>query len=151
VPEGVGTAALETDSSPTSGKGKGAPLRRAKRLDPYGVQLHLSFDEEEWKRIGRFYHLNDWEDGPEGGGRTEDSWDDVMNVYHVIVYVELVKRTDAYIINTISHEAVHAAGMVLSHSGQDYDGMTEAFAYLVGFIAEYVWEQWQKEKTSGLG
>lgn len=38
-----------------------------------------------------------------------------------------------------AHEATHAAGMLLDHIGQDYDGESEALAYLVGFIAAFVW------------
>jgi hypothetical protein len=40
---------------------------------------------------------------------------------------------------TIAHEAVHAAGYIFEHIGQDVDS-DEPFAFLVGWIADCCWK-----------
>ena len=53
-----------------------------------------------------------------------------------------LKATEAGsdLVDLVAHEAAHAAGALLDHIGQAYDGNSEAFAYLVGFIAGWLWE-----------
>lgn len=64
---------------------------------------------------------------------------------------------DCCTINTITHELVHAAWRVLDHVGVTVDsGNHEAFAYLVGYLAENItpwamahWQHWEDSRNTG--
>jgi len=124
------------------------PVRRSKRLDPYETLLHVCLTKDEvlvWCK--RF----NWdEEAPDSAGVTYDATDTKTHEYHVVVYID-VNQPDTYVINTITHEAVHVGGMILTHVGQKHNGMSEAFAYLVGYVAEYIHAEWNKTKEKNNG
>lgn len=120
---------------------------RRTTIEPYGSELVLVTTQAALDRVCR--SLSDewpvWEseglcaefsgEGP--GGRSR----------HVLVVAIDERRLldpdsepcDAA--QLIAHEATHAAGLLLDHIGQPYDGASEAHAYLVGWIVRWVWQQ----------
>ncbi len=53
---------------------------------------------------------------------------------------ELADKGGSQVVSTISHEAVHAANMILREIGVNYTAYDdEHFAYLVGWVAQKSW------------
>ena len=62
----------------------------------------------------------------------------IVGVLIILNSAYLDKDRYSYLVNTISHESVHAADMVFQYIGQfteDFDSKNEPYAYLVGWIA----------------
>lgn len=85
-----------------------------------------------WKSVGMVAtgHQGDGTDG--------------LPVLHVVICLDgrVLAHEDttvAEVAKIVAHEATHAAGMILDHVGQEYDGVTEALAYLVGWLVKWVW------------
>lgn len=111
---------------------------RSHQLDIYGAWLHLATTPKQWRRHGDLIDsLRETADGALGF-TSRDVTDD--GGIHLSVYIDARRLADNEVGLTeiIAHEAAHAAGMLLDHIGQDYDGESEALAYLVGFIAAWI-------------
>ena len=93
---------------------------REHRLDVYPVTLHAAYSRDEWAA------LRDTIDSlPESEARGVTSRDALPDEH----------GDDA------CHEAVHAAGAIFEHVGEDnIKPWSEPHAYLVGFIASWLWE-----------
>lgn len=62
----------------------------------------------------------------------------IVGILIILNSAYLDKDRYSYLVNTISHESVHAADMVFQYIGQfteDFDSRNEPYAYLVGWIA----------------
>lgn len=64
------------------------------------------------------------------------------HIAHVVVFVNIAEHDadTTELVDTLAHEATHAASMLLNHVGQDHDGRDEHYAYLVGWITARLWE-----------
>lgn len=126
------------------GSSKPSPATHA--LDIYGAQLHATWTPKQWRKVARTIGRPDAK-APESAGRVDSSlWvpDVGLPVFHLLIYVDLKNHGDdtAALVDCIAHESAHAAGAILDHIGQPYDGDTsEAHAYLVGWIAAWLWRQ----------
>lgn len=74
------------------------------------------------------------------GFTSRDTGDD--GSLHVSVFIDTARLADnpQGLTEMLAHEATHAGGMLLDAIGQEYDGESEALAYLVGFIAAWLWQ-----------
>lgn len=114
------------------------PKPRSRQIDVYGAWLHLARDRDEWSRLQRrIDSLADIADGALGFTSRDIGDDGSVNLS---VYLDMEQLADNPVGMTeiLAHEATHAAGMLLDHIGQEYDGESEALAYLVGFIAAWL-------------
>lgn len=110
------------------------------QLDIYGAWLWVATDKPGWRTLQKR-----WNVGPVdalGGAVLEVDKTRPGNEPQVMVMIDVAKHQgDKHLmLNTVVHEATHAGTMLLDHIGQDYDGESEALAYLVGFIAAFAWE-----------
>lgn len=114
-------------------------------LDIYEVDLHLAWTPKMWDRI-----LTDTgipsgllEGGPGSGARATTSFcnpDDHPHEPHLVFWFseQHLRADSVQVMIDIAHEATHGAAMVLDHVGQEYDGESEALAYLVGWLTGWV-------------
>lgn len=106
-------------------------------IDIYGAVLHIAATRKQWQAID----LPDLEKINSSGLSQLTVWEPKrgLNVPHLSVYVDTRGIEAPSLVNLITHEAAHAAGMLLDHLEETYDGNSEALAYLAGWIAEQVW------------
>ncbi|MCR1785316.1 hypothetical protein KVF89_22440 [Nocardioides carbamazepini] len=113
---------------------------RSHQLDIYGVWLHHARDDKAWQKLQRrIDSLPDIEAGALGF-TSRDIGDDGSINLSVFVDRERLNDNPVGLTEILAHEATRAAGMLLDHIGQEYDGLSEALAYLVGFIAAWLHE-----------
>lgn len=110
---------------------------RSHLLDVYDCWLHVAVTEQDWAKLAKRYDLTDLDSMGACVLFTDAS---KANQPHVAIYVDSAtmgtKRVDL-----IAHEATHAAAQILDHIEQRADRHdSEALAYLVGFIARWLWE-----------
>ena len=113
---------------------------REHRLDVYPVTLHAAYSRDEWAA------LRDTIDSlPESEARGVTSRDALPDEHgddacHVSILIQTLYGPRD-VIDSIAHEAVHAAGAILEYVGEDnIKPWSEPHAYLVGFIASWLWE-----------
>ncbi len=112
-------------------------------LDIYSAVVHLATTQKQWDRLRKTVDSLDAEPG--GLGFTScDVFEatDGGTVPHLSIFIDRKAHADSVsaLVNTCAHEAAHAAGMLLNHLGQPYDGNSEAHAYLVGWLAQWLWD-----------
>lgn len=107
---------------------------RSHLLDIYGIWIHLATDPRQWRSLQR--HFTSPEDVPTVLGFA--GWRDG----DIVLFVDLGAHTGdtLALVDTVAHEATHAAGAILDHVGEQYDGTSEALAYLVGWLTKWVWQ-----------
>lgn len=112
--------------------------RRDHSLGIYGAHLHVATTRKQMTRLRRRYGLAK----PEAMGASYLTVDtDAGNAPHLTVWVDGDRLDGAEMVDTIAHEAVHAAAQLLDHIGQAADRHdSEALAYLTGWVAARVWE-----------
>lgn len=119
-------------------------------LDIYDAVLHLVSTVAQYERVCTELA------GPDGGWRpwhsvgqvqTFHSGDgtDGLPEFHVVICMDgrVLTHEDTQLgdrIRLSAHEATHAAGLILDHAGQEYDGVSEAQAYLVAWLTEWIWQ-----------
>lgn len=112
-------------------------------LDVYDAHLHLALNQRQWKQIRReITSLDKKMDSSGAMAHTLFVPDKGHAVMHLAIWIALDDFEDdtAGLVNTIAHEAFHAAIRLLEHVGQPPDGDAEAHAYLVGWIAGWIWD-----------
>lgn len=117
--------------------------RRHTTVDPYGVELHLATTERQWSAlVSRFGDGGLEDDHNNGIGATCLVLDRETYVAHLVVWLDADTIGDDALamVTTCAHEAAHAAGMLLDHVREKYDGESEAFAYLVGWVTRWLIE-----------
>lgn len=110
------------------------------RLDIYDHELHLAATHKAWERLCQ--DIDSLDPEPNAWGYTSSDVDGKTDTFHVSIYIgpEPVKAGDAALVNTIAHEAAHAAGMIHRHIGAKIRGVDESHAYLVGWISGWIWD-----------
>ena len=107
------------------------------RLDIYDVDLYLVTSKSEWKALRQttLPDMPKFDVDHQAACMTLASDDDDLKM---IFYF---RNTD---INTVAHEAYHGAGLILDHITQEYDGSSEAAAWLVGWLSEWIWSHTER-------
>lgn len=106
------------------------------QLDIYGVWLHLALTRHEWATLRR-RHAKLPPIASYGLSSLVQDDDDA----HLCLYVAADKLAGnpQGLTEILAHEAAHGAGMILDFIDQEYDGQSEAHAYLVGYLAAWMW------------
>lgn len=111
------------------------------KLDIYGADLYLATTKRQWRALAKHY---DWLGNvPESAGQaTFATWERKghMTVPIVVLWLDLKQHnTTTELIDTIAHEASHAAGRILEHIGHSAP-TDEPSAYLIGWLSGWMWE-----------
>jgi hypothetical protein len=106
------------------------------QLDIYGAWIHLACTRAEWKQLKRRHNLDVVK--PESLGLTM-RFHKADGEIHLPVFLDIGKLEGAGLVEIIAHEAAHLSGMLFDTIDASYDGESEPFAYLVGFIAAWLW------------
>lgn len=106
------------------------------QMDVYSCWLHLATDKQAARTLARRYE-QDYSAIIDGSGTSTDVHDVVENVRHYIIWLDPTISTERRRIETIAHEASHVAGWIVGQCGLEG---TEARAYLVGWISQWIWE-----------
>lgn len=116
---------------------------RHRTLDIYDAELYLATDLQQWRNLRRSVDALDLDKIPGANGLTDlqvEQTNDGRNVPHIPVFIDVAALTDpALLVNTCAHEAAHVSGLLLDHLGQEA-GNSEAHAYLVGWVAAWLWQ-----------
>lgn len=112
-------------------------------LDVYGAELHLATDKASWRAVRRIVTEMD-ETVPECLGQVQFfQWETKAGrvIPHYVLWLHLAGMFhERDLVDTIAHEALHAAYAILEHAGVQETGNAEALAYLTGWIAGWMWE-----------
>lgn len=113
---------------------------RTTAVQPYDVRLHYAWTSDAWARLARRFAF-DSTDAPEAWGQTRRTWDAKTQRTHILIWVDRANpaHTDPVVhLGTIVHEGYHAAGGILDGVGQSFDGSSEAAAYLVDWVVQWL-------------
>lgn len=127
---------------------------RSHRLDVYGADLYLATTKHEWQTLGRRISTLERE-VPEAAGSsifaTFHPNDGSRSVPVLILWLDLAAHASSSdLVNTIAHEASHAAGQLLDYLGHDIRGTDEPHAYLVGWLAAWMWDNAGEKRAAEL-
>ena len=116
---------------------------RSHLLDIYDAWIHLATNEQQWRSVQRKITALS-EETPDSMGRVDLAlWlpDTGGSTANFVVFINIKAHTGDTLdlIDTVAHEATHAAGGLLDHVGQKYDGDSEALAYFVGWLTRWIW------------
>lgn len=120
-------------------------LSRAHLLDVYDCWLHVATDRRQVAQLRRKHGKAKVppQDSGEFGStlRFREQPADRPEINHWIIYVDVAahRSNQGALLNTIAHEAAHAAAGILDSTGTEYDGNSEPLAWLVGWLVEWVW------------
>lgn len=102
-------------------------------LDVYEVRLVLASTPKDVKKLRRRYGDQIDHAAFDGMGSTST----LEGSNDIVIYVD-GSQPRLKMVNTVAHEAYHAAGFILDSVGQPFDPGTEAMAWLVGWLAEWI-------------
>lgn len=114
-------------------------------LDVYSAWLHLATDEKAWTKL-QAKHSGAIDKAPDSlGSCTFATWNPDqpgITVPHLFLWVDIEAHRDSTIalVETCAHEATHAASHLLKHYGHKIRRSDEPFAYLVAWIAQWMFE-----------
>lgn len=113
-------------------------------LEVYGAQVHLATSSRDWSRLRRKLSFVD-EKPPESAGLSQFATfhpdKPGPTVAHVVLWLNSEQHgTASDLVNTIAHEAAHAASQLLDWIGHDTRGTDEPHAYLVGWLTQWMWD-----------
>lgn len=107
------------------------------QLDIYGVWIHLARTRAEWRKLAKSEHLK--LDKPTGIGLTQECLRRPGDL-HYPVFIDVDKLGARGLVELCAHEATHMAAMFLDSADAQYDGTSEPFAYLVGWVSGWLWK-----------
>lgn len=116
---------------------------RSHQLDIYGAWIHVATDRKAWRSLRRRLPSLDKDPGALGAfSITLHEAPSGKVTPHLSVWLDINACDDkTELVDTIAHEATHAAVALLDHIGQAYDSdNSEALAYLIGWISGWLWE-----------
>lgn len=110
-------------------------------LDIYGTRMHLAHTPKQWAQLRR--EINTIPENPQALALTQsvkeitDRGDELL---HLCLWVDIAGHDSAVeLIQTLAHEAAHAAGFIFEQMESPYDAVNEPYAYLVGWLAAWLW------------
>lgn len=113
------------------------------RLDLYGLDLFLATNKRDWNKLQSTLHFLD--DVPESAGLSEFAVyvpnDGGAHRMVGVLWIDMTQHdTEGNLINTCAHEATHLASQLNDHIGHRPNSVVdEPTAYLVGWVAEWLW------------
>jgi hypothetical protein len=115
-------------------------------LDIYGTDLHLATTKAGWRRLAKRVKGATSKTPPEDLGSSTFATRHPANGGPVrptlILWVHATRHdTTAGLVDTIAHEAAHAASHLMEYVGHDNRGTDEPSAYLTGWLAGWMWDR----------
>ena len=111
---------------------------RSHLLDVYDCWLHVAVTPKQWRRLADKYDLD--RDITSAGHLQLFIDTGANNQPHLAVWIRPGSSGRA-LVDTIAHEATHAAAQLLDHVGQRAERHdSETLAYLIGWISGWLWE-----------
>jgi len=109
---------------------------RSYQMDIYGAWLHLATDRRGWGTLRRRF-----ENVPPADAIGFTSFVVKRDGVHICMFLDMgiLDGNNVGLVEMLTHEATHASTMLLDHIGEEYNGQSEALAYLTGFIAAWLW------------
>lgn len=113
------------------------------KLDVYEVELYLVTDGRQWSALRR--RLSFLDGRPQSSGMASfavfNPKDGGPVTPHLVVWIDPKQNpTPGLAVNTIAHEASHAAGQILDWVGHQVVGTDEPHAYLCGWLTQWIYE-----------
>ncbi|NUO57249.1 MAG: hypothetical protein HOV78_11325 [Hamadaea sp.] len=118
---------------------------RTHRLDIYGADIYLATTKGQWRKLARRGIASLDTEAPEAAGLSQFATfhpnDGGLSTPVLVLWVDAAAHKSAgELVDTLAHEASHAAGQLLAHVGHDHRGTDEPHAYLVGWLTRWLWE-----------
>lgn len=122
-------------------------MQRSHCLDIYSIWVHVATSAKDWDALSESKDLGLSDPGT-ALGMTQHATQDLpggVERHHICFYLNrkaFKTRSLAVTVETVAHEAVHGAGMVLSiveHEVEDLGG-DEPFAYLAGWLTQWLFK-----------
>jgi hypothetical protein len=108
---------------------------RSHLLDIYDVQLHAATTKRQWNNLRRTHHQI-----PKLGrvcAYTTFFGDGKRGI--LVFYLDARMKPDR-LVQFAAHEATHGAGLLFDEMAATYNGESEPFAWLVGWLTRWLWE-----------
>lgn len=113
-------------------------------LDIYGTHLHLAWTRKQWRRLANELDFLDAKQPESAGLSWLAVWEPKgvgLHTPHVVLWIDHKAHGDdtATLVDSIAHEASHAALQILHQAGHQAEGTDEPSAYLTGWVAGWIW------------
>jgi hypothetical protein len=114
-------------------------------LDIYDCWIHLATDKRQLATLRRSYGKNKVPTLDQGQFGCllsfREQRTDRPDINHYVIYLDVaLHRQDAgQLIDTVVHECTHLATGILDSVGAGYDSDSEPLAWLLGWLARWVW------------
>lgn len=112
-------------------------------LEVYGLHLHLATDVKAWRKLNKRVSDSLHTKKPDASGLVEIGTFTTqrgMHMPHVYIFINVGAHEDIEgLVDTIAHEASHAAGAIAEHIGHPIAPVDEPVAYLVGWITRWLY------------
>lgn len=121
-------------------------------LDVYGAWLHLATDATSYRAVRRRVEGID-EETPTSLGEVDYQQERLASgrfVPHYAIWINVAAaHDDRDLIDTLAHEAMHAALMLCDNQGVKMGGTNEAAAYITGWITGWLWDGVNRARARG--
>ena len=107
---------------------------RSTTVNPYGAHLRLALDADGYRKADL---TGETDSGSVGAAKLIVDRQTHRPTLLIYIEVDHYQGNPIGLIGCIVHEATHAAGMLMEHIGDEITGTTEAYAYLVEWIATW--------------
>lgn len=111
---------------------------RTHHLDIYGVDVHLATSRRDWSTLRRRFDFLERDDTERYLGLTVYATRNGGKRY--LFFWIAPELEGAQLVGTCAHEASHAAGRILASIGHTVDETDEPHAYLIEWLARWLWE-----------
>ena len=114
------------------------------RLDVYDRWLHLAYTPKQWAKLTARFEQHIDQPGMGAVTSVRDTNPPAGEpATHYLIWIDKQEHDGqpAALVNTIAHEASHVAGQIFDDIGEQPSNNTETRAYLVGWIAQWIWER----------
>lgn len=109
-------------------------------IDIYGIDIYLARDKRQWGALKRKFKGLPSVDT--SGVTAELVTTD--GIFQLAFYIDVAGHDEQYhLINTCAHEAAHGALYIFDHINQETQNSHEPFAYLTGWLTQWIWEHCQ--------
>lgn len=106
-------------------------------LDIYNIDIYLARNKRQWGALRRKFDVS--LPPMETAGATVEIAGNGQ--YDLAFYIDVPGHDEPYeLINTCAHEAAHGALRIFEHIRQDPQDSHEPFAYLTGWLTQWLWE-----------
>lgn len=121
-------------------------ITRNHYIDVYDTQVHLVTTRREWTHLRKeLTQLPKSEALEELFGRVDRVVKKTSVGYrqiHIVIFINIPEHygDQMLLLDTVSHESYHAAGLIFEAIGARFKARDEPMAHLVGWFTRWVWE-----------